>query len=102
MKARMPEEYTHTSRRAKEKEQQRERERVMAVFFLHTAVTLHLFFGFGKKRINKFLNGNGGVIDGFGGLYDDASVWKCVQILEDLGIDMEPWKKILRGGRYAG
>ena len=97
MKARMPEDYTSQTRRAKEKEQQRERERAAAVFYLHSAVTPHLLFGFGKKRINQYLYGNGEIMGVSWDKYEDSFVWKDIQILEDLGLDMEPWKKILRG-----
>ena len=98
MKARLPVEYTHTSRRAREKERQSERKRLMAVFFLHAAVAARSSLGLGKRRLEQYLICIGEVIDKLSEEYDDSSAWKCIQILEDVGVNVDGWKRILRNG----
>jgi len=40
----------------------------------------------------------GEVIDKLSEEYDDSSAWKCIQILEDVGVNVDGWKRILRNG----
>ena len=70
------------------------------VFILAAACVLHQTFQFGAVRIMRFMAALQAFYEWLGG-YDDAAGWKCVQILEAAGIDMEDWKKELRGENIA-
>lgn len=97
MKARLPAQYDLSPRRVR-REEQRTHERAMAIFFLHTACALHVRFKFGKQRIEQFLQCVYELLERFNELYEEAAVWKCIEILEDIGLDMTGWKKLLRNG----
>lgn len=65
------------------------------VFILASACVLHIDNGFGKVRLMRFMNALMEFYNQLDG-YDDAAAFKCIQILEDTGMDMEWWKSQMR------
>lgn len=74
--------------------------RACTVFILAAACVLHTVFKFGAGRLLKFMDELTKFYQWLGG-YDDAAGFKCIQILEDVGLDMTWWKKELRGENCA-
>ena len=58
------------------------------VFLLACACVLHIHWGFGRIRLSRFLRQLQDFYEFLGG-YDDSAKWKCLQILEDAGINWD-------------
>ena len=65
------------------------------VFILASACVLHINNGYGKVRLMRFMNDLMEFYNHLEG-YDDAAAFKCIQILESSGINMDWWKEQMR------
>ena len=82
---------------AAEKRAEKDRQRSALVFILASACALRRNpkRHFGAKRLTEHMADLQEVYELLDGYGEDAA-WKCVQILEDAGVNMDEWKKMLR------
>jgi hypothetical protein len=80
-----------------EKRAEKDRQRSALVFILASACALRRNpkRHFGAKRLTEHMADLQEVYELLDGYGEDAA-WKCVQILEDAGVNMDEWKKMLR------
>ena len=86
-----------------EKLAEKDRQRTATVLVLASACALRRNpkRHFGAQRLAEHMNDLQEMYEYLGG-YDDAAAWKCVQILEDAGLDMTKWKELLRSELFTG
>lgn len=81
---------------------EQEKQRMATIHVLASTVALRRNpkLRFGAQRLAEYMIELQETYEFLGG-YDDAAAWKCIQILEDAGLDMTQWKDLLRSELFT-